>query len=208
MVLLLFMLGERLESYAARRARRGISSLLALIPEQAALIKNGSKTVVPVATLQPGDIIEIAPGGHLPTDAELLNEFASFDESALTGESIPVERKTGEKVLACALSIDRTIHIKVISKQGQNTIDRIMILIEQVEKRRAPIERFIDRFSQIYTPLIMLAASLVLSFHRFFCLIMGNMDLSWSNFTINRLPLCLSDLYSGSNYFRPCRCNP
>lgn len=79
------MLGERLESYAARRARRGISSLLALIPEQAALIKNGSKTVVPVATLQPGDIIEIAPGGHLPTDAELLNEFASFDESALTG---------------------------------------------------------------------------------------------------------------------------
>lgn len=84
------------------------------------LIKNGSKTVIPVATLQPGNIIEITPGGHLPTDAELLNEFTSFDESALTGESIPVERKTGEKVLAGALSIDRAIHIKVISKQDQN----------------------------------------------------------------------------------------
>ncbi|MFS1537400.1 MAG: zinc/cadmium/mercury/lead-transporting ATPase [Candidatus Phlomobacter fragariae] len=162
MVLLLFMLGEKLESYAAGRARRGISSLMALIPEQASLIKNGVKTIVPVSTLQPGDIIEIVPGGRLPTDAELLHEFASFDESALTGESIPIERKTSEKVLAGALSIDRTIQMKVISEQGQNAIDRIMILIEEAEERRAPIERFIDRFSQIYTPLIILVATLVI----------------------------------------------
>ncbi|MDR5609886.1 MULTISPECIES: zinc/cadmium/mercury/lead-transporting ATPase [unclassified Arsenophonus] len=162
MVLLLFMIGERLESYAAGRARRGISSLMALIPEQAVLIKNGVKTTVPVSTLQPGDIIEILPGGRLPTDAGLVNEFASFDESALTGESIPVERKTGEKVSAGALSIDRAIQMKVISEQGQNAIDRIMILIEEAEERRAPIERFIDRFSQIYTPLIMLVATLVI----------------------------------------------
>lgn len=162
MVLLLFMLGERLESYAAGRARRGISSLMALIPEQASLIKNGVKITVPVSTLQPGDIIEIVPGGRLPTDAELLNEFASFDESALTGESMPVERKTGEQVLAGALSIDRAIQMKVVSEQGQNAIDRIMILIEEAEERRAPIERFIDRFSQIYTPTIMLIAILVI----------------------------------------------
>ncbi|MDR5611789.1 MAG: zinc/cadmium/mercury/lead-transporting ATPase [Arsenophonus sp.] len=162
MVLLLFMIGERLESYSAGRARRGISSLMALIPEQAVLIKNGVKTTVPVSTLQPGDIIEILPGGRLPTDAELVNEFASFDESALTGESMPVERKTGEKVSAGALSIDRAIQMKVISEQGQNAIDRIMILIEEAEERRAPIERFIDRFSQIYTPLIMLVATLVI----------------------------------------------
>ncbi|CAA2930173.1 Lead, cadmium, zinc and mercury-transporting ATPase [Arsenophonus endosymbiont of Bemisia tabaci Q2] len=162
MVLLLFMIGERLESYAAGRARRGISSLMALIPEQAVLIKNGVKTTVPVSTLQPGDIIEIFPGGRLPTDAELVNEFASFDESALTGESIPIERKTGGKVSAGALSIDRAIQMKVISEQGKNAIDRIMILIEEAEERRAPIERFIDRFSQLYTPLIMLVATLVI----------------------------------------------
>ncbi|WP_063654291.1 zinc/cadmium/mercury/lead-transporting ATPase [Candidatus Arsenophonus triatominarum] len=162
MVLLLFMIGERLESYAAGRTRRGISSLMALIPEQAMLIKNGVKTTVPVSTLQPGDIIEILPGGRLPTDAELVNEFASFDESALTGESMPIERKTGEKVSAGALSIDRAIQMKVISEQGQNAIDRIMILIEEAEERRAPIERFIDRFSQIYTPLIMLVATLII----------------------------------------------
>lgn len=85
MVILLFLLGEMLESYAAGRARRGVSALMALVPEDAVVIKDGQKVSVPVAQLRPGDIIEIAPGGRLPTDAELLSEFASFDESALTG---------------------------------------------------------------------------------------------------------------------------
>ncbi|MEX5734861.1 cation transporter, partial [Providencia hangzhouensis] len=78
MVILLFMLGEMLESYSAGRARRGVSALMALVPEDAVLIKNGQKTTIPVAQLQPGDIIEIAPGGRLPTDAVLVSGFASF----------------------------------------------------------------------------------------------------------------------------------
>ncbi len=162
MVLLLFMLGEMLEAYAAVRARRGVSALMALVPEEALLVKNGEKRTVPVSDLRPGDIIEIAPGGRLPTDAELLNSFASFDESALTGESIPVERMQGEKVPAGCLSVDRAVQMKVLSEQGNNAIDRILQLIEEAEERRAPIERFIDRFSRIYTPLIMLFSALVI----------------------------------------------
>ncbi|KMW74134.1 zinc ABC transporter ATPase [Photorhabdus luminescens subsp. luminescens] len=162
MVLLLFMLGEMLEAYAAGRARRGVSALMALVPEEALLVKNGEKKTVPVSDLRPGDIIEIAPGGRLPTDAELLNSFASFDESALTGESIPVERMQGEKVPAGCLSVDRAVQMKVLSEQGNNAIDRILQLIEEAEERRAPIERFIDRFSRIYTPLIMLFSALVI----------------------------------------------
>lgn len=161
MVILLFMLGEMLESYSAGRARRGVSALMALVPEEALLIKNGQKTTVPVSQLRPGDIIEIAPGGRLPTDAELISGFASFDESSLTGESVPVERNVGEKVAAGCLSVDRTVQMKVVSEQGQNAIDRILQLIEEAEERRAPIERFIDRFSRIYTPLIMLFSALV-----------------------------------------------
>ncbi|ETS32197.1 zinc/cadmium/mercury/lead-transporting ATPase [Photorhabdus temperata] len=162
MVLLLFMLGEMLESYAAGRARRGVSALMALVPEEALLVRNGEKKTVPVADLRPGDIIEVAPGGRLPTDAELLSSFASFDESALTGESIPVERIQGEKVPAGCLSVDRSVQMKVLSEQGNNAIDRILQLIEEAEERRAPIERFIDRFSRIYTPLIMLFSALVI----------------------------------------------
>ncbi|WP_368884567.1 zinc/cadmium/mercury/lead-transporting ATPase [Providencia vermicola] len=161
MVILLFMLGEMLESYSAGRARRGVSALMALVPEEAILVKDGKKTTVPVSQLRPGDIIEIAPGGRLPTDAELVSGFASFDESSLTGESVPVERNVGEKVAAGCLSVDRTVQMKVVSEQGQNAIDRILQLIEEAEERRAPIERFIDRFSRIYTPLIMLFSALV-----------------------------------------------
>ncbi|HHR5848351.1 TPA: zinc/cadmium/mercury/lead-transporting ATPase [Providencia alcalifaciens] len=162
MVILLFMLGEMLESYSAGRARRGVSALMALVPEDAVLIKDEQKTSVPVAQLRPGDIIEIAPGGRLPTDAVLVSGFASFDESALTGESVPVERSAGEKVAAGCLSVDKAVQMEVVSEQGQNAIDRILQLIEEAEERRAPIERFIDRFSRIYTPIIMLISALVI----------------------------------------------
>nr|WP_309300889.1 zinc/cadmium/mercury/lead-transporting ATPase [Providencia alcalifaciens] len=162
MVILLFMLGEMLESYSAGRARRGVSALMALVPEDAVLIKDGQKTSVPVAQLRPGDIIEIAPGGRLPTDAVLVSGFASFDESALTGESVPIERSAGEKVAAGCLSVDKAVQMEVVSEQGQNAIDRILQLIEEAEERRAPIERFIDRFSRIYTPIIMLISALVI----------------------------------------------
>ncbi|MEQ4922520.1 zinc/cadmium/mercury/lead-transporting ATPase [Proteus hauseri] len=161
MVILLFMIGEMLESYSAGRARRGVSALMALVPEEATLVKDGKKQTVSVSELRPGDIIEIAPGSRLPTDAELVSAFASFDESALTGESVPVERLQGEKVAAGCLSVDRSVQMKVVSEQGQNAIDRILQLIEEAEERRAPIERFIDRFSRYYTPLIMLFAALV-----------------------------------------------
>ncbi|CDG96928.1 Pb/Cd/Zn/Hg transporting ATPase (P-type ATPase family) [Xenorhabdus bovienii str. puntauvense] len=161
MVILLFKVGEVLESYAAGRARRGVSALMALVPEQALLVTGGEKKTVPAADLRPGDIIEIAPGARLPTDAELLSPFASFDESALTGESIPVERQQGEKVAAGCLSVDSAVQMKVISEPGHNAIDRILQLIEEAEERRAPIERFIDRFSRIYTPLIILFSVLV-----------------------------------------------
>ena len=162
MVLLLFMIGELLESYAANRARRGVTALMALVPEEALLLKNGKRTPVPVASLRPGDIIEISPGGRLPADAELMTPFASFDESALTGESVPVERVQGEKIAAGSLSVDRATEMRVISEPGNNAIDRILQLIELAEERRAPIERFIDRFSRIYTPAIMLLATLVM----------------------------------------------
>lgn len=161
MVLLLFLIGERLEGWAASRARKGVSALMALKPETAIRVVNDSRETVAIATLRPGDVIEVAAGGRLPADAALLTATASFDESALTGESIPVEREAGEKVPAGATSVDRLVQLNVLSEPGDSAIDRILKLIEEAEERRAPVERFIDRFSQIYTPAIMLVALLV-----------------------------------------------
>lgn len=161
MVLLLFLVGERLEGWAASRARKGVSALVALKPEAATLVVNGERKTVAIATLRPGDVIEVAAGGRLPADGALLSADASFDESALTGESIPVARAVGEKVPAGATSVDRLVQLSVLSEPGDSAIDRILRLIEEAEERRAPVERFIDRFSRIYTPIIMLVALLV-----------------------------------------------
>ena len=161
MVLLLFLIGERLEGWAANRARQGVSALMALKPDTAVRLRNSERETVAQRDLRPGDVIEVAAGGRLPADGTLISAFASFDESALTGESVPVERSAGEKVAAGATSVDRLVQLTVVSEPGDSAIDRILRLIEEAEEKRAPIERFIDRFSRIYTPAIMLVALLV-----------------------------------------------
>ena len=161
MVLLLFLIGERLEGWAASRARQGVSALMALKPDTAIRVRDGVRETVAQRDLRPGDVIEVAAGGRLPADGQLLSPFASFDESALTGESVPVERNAGERVAAGATSVDRLVQLTVLSEPGDSAIDRILKLIEEAEERRAPIERFIDRFSRIYTPAIMVVALLV-----------------------------------------------
>ncbi|WP_083615969.1 zinc/cadmium/mercury/lead-transporting ATPase [Pantoea sp. 1.19] len=157
-VLLLFLLGERLEGFAAARARQGITALMALKPEHAVRLRAGRRETVAVAALRPGDLIEISAGDRLPADARLRDEPASFDESALTGESLPVDRQPGERLAAGSLCLDRRVTLDVLSEPGDSAIDRILQLIEEAEATRAPIARLIDRFSRLYTPAIMLLA--------------------------------------------------
>ncbi|MER5030690.1 zinc/cadmium/mercury/lead-transporting ATPase [Pantoea anthophila] len=162
MVLLLFQLGEQLEGYAAARARSGVTRLMALRPESAIRLQQGQRTEVPLAALRPGDRIEVVAGSRLPVDGRLISPLASFDESALTGESLPVTRASGETIPAGATSVDRQVELEVVSEPGESAIDRILQLIEEAETHRAPVERFIDQFSRLYTPLVMLLSLLVM----------------------------------------------
>lgn len=162
MVLLLFLIGEQLEAFAASRARSGVQALMELVPETATKIVNGERVEVSANELQPGDVIEVSPGARLPADGKLTDALASFDESALTGESIPVERYEGESVMAGAVAVDKVVRFTITSKQGENAIDRILHLIEEAESRKAPLERFLDKFSRWYTPLMMLVSLLVI----------------------------------------------
>ncbi|MEZ9280884.1 zinc/cadmium/mercury/lead-transporting ATPase [Vibrio cyclitrophicus] len=162
MVLLLFLIGERLEAFASSRARSGVQALMALVPENATKIINGERVEVAVSDLVPGDVIEVAAGSRLPADGQLITDAASFDESALTGESVPVEHIEGNSIMAGAVVVDKVVRITITSKQGENAIDRILHLIEEAESRKAPLERFLDKFSRWYTPLMMLVALLVI----------------------------------------------
>ena len=162
MVLLLFLIGEQLEAFAAHKARSGVQALMALVPDTATKISGGQRIEVSASELQPDDIIEVSPGGRLPADGRLMSSTASFDESALTGESLPIERSEGDNVMAGAVVVDRVVRFTITSKQGENAIDRILHLIEEAESRKAPLERFLDKFSRWYTPLMMLVALVVI----------------------------------------------
>ncbi len=161
MVLVLFMVGEKLESFAAGKARKGVKSLMSLVPEEAMTIVGDKRVLVAASDLQPGDIIEIKPGDRLPADGALLSSGISFDESALTGESVPVEHQAEDIVMAGSLAVNRLAQLRVVSESGNNAIDRILHLIEEAEENKAPIERFLDRFSRWYTPAMMLLALVV-----------------------------------------------
>ncbi|WP_417618382.1 heavy metal translocating P-type ATPase [Oceanisphaera sp.] len=161
MVLLLFMIGEQLESLAANKARSGVTALMALVPDQALKITANGIETVHAHQLQPNDEIEVHPGGRLPVDGILLTELAAFDESAITGESMPVDKQRGEPLAAGSLLVDVAVRVRVTSEQGHNTIDRILHLIETADANKAPIARFIERFSRWYTPAMIFAASLV-----------------------------------------------
>ncbi|PFG45896.1 Cd2+/Zn2+-exporting ATPase [Vibrio sp. ES.051] len=162
MVLLLFLIGEKLEAHASSRARSGVQALMDLVPENSTVIVDGERKQVPAAQLEPRDIIEIAPGGRLPADGVLTSAFASFDESALTGESVPVDHEKGSKIMAGAVVVDKVVQVEVTSRQGENAIDRILHLIEEAESRKAPLERFLDKFSRWYTPFMMLVSLTVI----------------------------------------------
>jgi Cd2+/Zn2+-exporting ATPase len=162
MVLLLFMIGEQLEGFAANKARSGVQKLVELTPDQVRHVKeNGEIETVPVSAILVGDKIEVLPGERLSVDGELLSCHGHFDQSALTGEPLPVELKSKANVMAGSLVVDKTVRLKVTSEQGDSAVDRIIRLIEEAEEKKAPVERFIDKFSRWYTPLMMFIASLV-----------------------------------------------
>lgn len=161
MVLLLFLIGERLESWAVSRAHQGVSTLMTLEPKITTHLRNGEREEAAINSLCPGDATEVAIGGHLSTGGKLLSPFASFDENALTGESIPVERAMDDKAPAGATSMGRLVTLEMLSGPGASATDRILRLAEEAGEHRAPVEQFIDRFNHIYTPAIMTAALLV-----------------------------------------------
>ncbi|ADO42164.1 heavy metal translocating P-type ATPase [Ketogulonicigenium vulgare] len=162
LVVFLFAVGEVLEGVATNRARQGIRALGQLVP-RTALREHGNHThEVPAASLNIGDIIQARPGERIAADGEIIEGTSGIDESPVTGESIPRTRGPGEDVFAGAINTQAALRIRVTRQASDNTIARIIRLVEEAEEARAPTERFIDRFSRWYMPLIVLASLLVI----------------------------------------------
>ncbi|WP_265502159.1 heavy metal translocating P-type ATPase [Paracoccus beibuensis] len=163
LVVFLFAVGEVLEGVAVGKARQGIRALADLVPKTALLeIGKGTRTI-PAASLQIGHVVRVRPGDRIPADGEILEGTSGIDESPVTGESIPRNRGVGEPVFAGSINTEAALRISVTKEPSDNTIARIIRLVEEAEEARAPTERFIDRFSGIYMPAIIALSALVIS---------------------------------------------
>lgn len=161
LVVLLFMVGEFLEGLAAEKARSGIKALGALLPRDAWLLVGDTPQKVEADSLSVGQIVLVRPGDRIPADGNIVSGFASIDESPVTGESVPVSKGIGEEVFAGTVNHDAALHIEVTKAAVNNTIARIITMVEEAQDAKAPTERFIESFSKIYMPIIIGIAVLV-----------------------------------------------
>jgi Cd2+/Zn2+-exporting ATPase len=160
-VVLLFAVGELLEGLAAARARTGIRALADLMPRTARLERDGVACDVPAASLAPGDVVQIRPGDRVPGDGTVLEGESALDESPVTGESVLVARSPGQAVAAGSVNTAALLRVRVTAAAEDNTISRIVRLVEQAAASRAPSQRLIERFSVWWTPSAMAVATVV-----------------------------------------------
>jgi Cd2+/Zn2+-exporting ATPase len=161
LVVFLFAVGEVLEGVAAGKARDGIRTLANLVPKTAQLVTGDTTREVPAASLNVGQTVLVRPGDRIPADGEIVDGTSGVDESPVTGESVPKTRGPGDAVFAGAINTEAALRVKVTKGAEDNTIARIIRLVEEAEEARAPTERFIDRFSRWYMPAIVAVAALV-----------------------------------------------
>ncbi|MCR0984094.1 heavy metal translocating P-type ATPase [Roseomonas populi] len=160
-VVFLFTIGELLENVAAGRARAGIEALGALVPRTALRIEDGTAREVPAASLKVGDLVLIRPGDRVSADGEVAEGESEVDESPVTGESVPVPKAEGAPVFAGSINASGALQVRVTKPASDNTIARIIRLVEEAQDAKAPTARFIERFSAIYTPIAVAVAALV-----------------------------------------------
>ena len=182
-VIILFTVGEALESYSAERARRSLKSLLALQPETASVLRPCMDCVehlgqagyaggpcpfcemhpvtLSVEQVQVGEAVIVRAGERIPVDGLVRNGTSTVNQAAVTGESIPLTKLVGDEVFAGTLNGEGVLEIEVTHLAHDSTISRILHLVEEAQSKRAPIERLVDRFAAWYTPAVVLVAVLL-----------------------------------------------
>lgn len=161
-VMLFYSVGEALQEQAVERAKGNIQALLDVRPETTTVIADdGSSMVKHPSEVLPGMVIEVKTGERLPLDGILLDEHASFDTAALTGESVPRTVEKGGSVLAGMIATASAVRVRVTKPFADSALSRILRMVEEANERKAPAELFIRKFARIYTPVVIALAVLI-----------------------------------------------
>jgi Cd2+/Zn2+-exporting ATPase len=157
-VILLFYVAEFLEDYASERARNSIAALLKLAPETAYVLRKGQELEVHAHSVQLDEKVVIRPGDKIPLDGLVVKGSSAVDQSPITGESIPVTKKSGDEVFAGTINTEGYLEVKVTRKSDETIISRIIELVRESKDKKSKTESFIDRFATYYTPTVILLA--------------------------------------------------
>lgn len=158
MILALITLGKFLETKSKGKTSEAITKLLHLAPKTATVIRNGEEQEIPVEEVVVGDRIVIKPGQSIPVDGVIIGGSSSVDQSALTGESIPVEKNVGDKVIAASVNKMGSFHMEAQKVGDDTTLAQIIQLVEDANASKAPIAKLADKISGIFVPVVITIA--------------------------------------------------
>lgn len=161
MVMLLYQTGEMFQSYAVRRSRKNITSLMDIRPDSANVKRNGEIITCSPEEVSVGETIIVKAGEKIPLDCEMISGSTTIDASALTGESVPVNAEIGSVLLSGSVNLTGLVEAKVTKAYGDSTVSKILELVENSAAKKAKTENFITRFAKIYTPCVVIAAVLL-----------------------------------------------
>ncbi|MGU3473308.1 heavy metal translocating P-type ATPase [Paenibacillus sp. D51F] len=162
LVAILFGINELLEGLGMNRARRSMDRLLQAAPKEAVLLADGSQQSVPASRLLEGDLVLVKAGSQIPSDGTIVSGQSSVNEAAITGESLPVDKKIGDQVFGGSLNNEGMLTVRIDRAYQQSSLARILQLVQEAQESKTPTELFINRFSRYYTPFIMLVSLLVI----------------------------------------------
>ena len=166
-VVVFFMrLGAYVEQLTAEGARRAVKDLTALAPQTARVERQEGEHEVPVAEVKAGDVVVVRPGEKIPVDGEVVGGQATVDQAAITGESMPVEAGPGSQVYAATLIRLGSLRVRTLRVGGDTTFGHVVRLVEEAESHRADVQRFADKFSSYYLPVVATIALLTLLLRR------------------------------------------
>ena len=162
LLLFLFSLGHALEHRAMDRARHAIEALGKLAPKTALVRRDGTEIEVPVQALERGQQVVVKPGQRIPADGVVVTGLSAVDQSPVTGESLPVDKQSGDKVFAGTLNGHGELLVEVTKLSGESTLARMLELVAEAETQRSPTQQFTKRFERVFVPVVLLGVGLLI----------------------------------------------
>ncbi|WP_254532851.1 heavy metal translocating P-type ATPase [Natrinema gelatinilyticum] len=157
----LFSIAELLERYSMDRARNSLQELMDLSPDEATVKRDGIEATIPVDEVTVGDVVIVRPGEKIPMDGSVIEGESAVNQAPITGESVPVDKTGGDEVYAGTINEEGYLEVEVSSEAGDNTLSRIVEMVEDAQANKTEREQFVERFSGYYTPVVVTFAVLV-----------------------------------------------